>query len=136
MAIKQKKPVAFPRTAIKALELLDRPQAEILLHEGEAFVICGDRCLHLPDKSYKALVSQNWITPPTAIDDEHAYCVITDAGHDKVEAMRKGRTAYTQEAMFDASEYVIKRDQQKTVRNIQQKSFEDMLKTPPSGRSR
>jgi hypothetical protein len=136
MAIKQKKPVAFPRTAIKALELLDRPQAEILLHDSKAYVICRDKCLYLPDKPYQALVSQDWITSPVAIDDEHAYCVITASGRAKVEAMRNGRTGYTQEAMFDTSQYEVARDQQKTVKNIQQRSFEDMLKTPPSGRSR
>jgi hypothetical protein len=80
MAIKQKKPVAFPRTAIKALELLSRPQAEILLHDNKAYVICGDKCLYLPDKPYQVLVSQDWITPPIAIDNEHAYCVITATG--------------------------------------------------------
>lgn len=101
MAIKPITPRSMPKTAIKALLHLAEPGAEIVLHSDKCYLLSGDKALYLHDKAFDALLDAGWITPPQAIDSEHANCLITRAGREKARIIKAAMSGYTQMQIFD-----------------------------------
>ena len=104
MAIKQKTIKPTPRTAIKALLYLDEHKAEIVFHDNKCYLLSGDKALYLTDKIFDNLLAAGWITSPQAIDNEHSNSLITAAGREKAQAIRKAISKYTQLPMFEAAD--------------------------------
>lgn len=77
----------LPKTVIKTLLHLEEPEAEIVIHADNCYLLAGKKALYIPNKVFDALLSASWITHPQAVGEEHANCFITPEGQKKAKTI-------------------------------------------------